>query len=780
MKSFGLSLFLFLLSFSLYSQVGEDYIITFPLEKDTICPGSSFNLTATAKGHFLEGNVFYAELSDFNGDFMIPDTVGFLAYSNSSSEIFQVDVPVEIPRLYGFGTLYRMRVVSSSPALVGNDNGFNITIDNFPLITIEGDSYACLGETTIFTANDVVETLLWSVDGGEIIGNANEESVMVLWNSVGNYTLTLSYESALGCASSASLEVVVSEKPNAIIFGNDVVCVNDEKEYFALDNSSTDYEWIVIGGEIVRGAASDTVLVNWNVIGDGWLILNQSNNGCTASDTMRVDVAPNPFPEITGKEIVCENSIEEYSTFGDNLSFYWTVEGGTILDSELEPVITVLWGNYGVGKVTLKQINYASCVGYQTLDVLIESKPSPEIAGESNVCYNNYQRYKTATNSNTNEWFIEGGEISQHISDNEIEVFWNGFETGLVTLIQTNYADCKDTVSKEITINPLPTPEIYGDAYFCQYSTAQYVASVIPGFNNKWFVQGGEIIEQISNDTVIVQWNESEDVYISLTQTTINGCKDSVILPISIVPYPEVEIEGRLSVCTLQEATYSTTKEDANISWEVTGGTIEGADNLPLLTVIWDAPGEGSVKLKKSMMPLGCADSNTITVEIFPMPEPPTITREEDLLKSSYESGNQWFFGFDEQELIEGADSQYYAPLETGYYSVQHTDEIGCTSDLSELFYFEILSVKDDYNNSNIEIYPNPVKNKLNILSKQDYNNVEISIINILGETVYFAKNVHLQKNSALPVELNNYSTGIYIVQIKQKDLIYSGKIVVE
>ncbi len=773
-------LLLVLISINLQSQTREDYILTSPLNNDTICPGANLTLTATASGHFLSGNTFYAELSDINGDFTVPDTVGSLAYSNNEPQIIQVDIPIAIPRVYTYGTLYRLRVVSSEPELVGADNGFDITIDNFPVITISGNPYACLGDTVIYSASASTDIMLWTVSGGQIVGVANGQNVTVYWNSTGIHNITLSYETLLGCASSAYLDVEVSTKPTALIVGQEVVCVNDEKVYFAADNSSTDYSWTVVGGNVISGAGTDSITINWIIAGEARIILNQGNNGCIATDTLLVDVASYPYPEIDGKEIVCENSIEIYKTHGEGFSFLWTVEGGTIIDSEIDSTVSVFWENPGTGKISIQQTNYASCTSIKTMNIIIERKPNPSIIGESNVCYNNYQKYKTPANSNTNEWLVQGGEITNHISENEIEILWNGGEEGLVTLIQTNTAGCKDTVKRDVIINPLPTPAIYGDSYFCQYSTAVYAASPIAGYNNKWTVQGGEIIEQISSDTVVVRWNDFQNTSIMLTQTTISGCVDSLVLPVSIVALPDVTINGELNACAQQLTTYTTAIETADISWEVTGGTIDGAADNSEVKVIWDDLGEGTLKLKKVSFSLGCTDSSSITVQINPKPDTPTITREEDSLKSSFVNGNQWYFGFDEQTPITNATSQYYTPFETGYYSVKFTDENGCISNLSELFYFELSSVDDIISNSNIAVYPNPAKNKINILANLDYNKAQISIFNILGETIFSTNEVDLLKGNVFSIELNNCPTGTYFIQIKQKDIIYNNKIVIE
>lgn len=88
----------------------------------SVCSGSSFNLPFTATGTFNASNVFTAQLSNASGSFASAVTIGSLSSTSSGS------INVTIPANTVVGTGYRIRVIASSPSLVGTDNGTNINI----------------------------------------------------------------------------------------------------------------------------------------------------------------------------------------------------------------------------------------------------------------------------------------------------------------------------------------------------------------------------------------------------------------------------------------------------------------------------------------------------------------------------------------------------------------------------------------------------------------------------------------------------------------------------
>jgi hypothetical protein len=102
----------------------EDYTIyvVSPTIATSAISGSPFTIASsvsvpfTVTGAFPAGNIFTAQLSDANGSFSSPTSIGTLSGTGSGA------ITGTIPSVAA-GTGYRIRVVSSNPVVSGSDNG---------------------------------------------------------------------------------------------------------------------------------------------------------------------------------------------------------------------------------------------------------------------------------------------------------------------------------------------------------------------------------------------------------------------------------------------------------------------------------------------------------------------------------------------------------------------------------------------------------------------------------------------------------------------------------
>lgn len=100
-----------------------------PLLTGQFCKGRAIILPFTASTPFNPGNIFTAQLSDENGSFAAPTSLGSAIGTTSSS------INATIPSTANNGTGYRIRIVSSNPTLISTDNLANLTITDCPNIT---------------------------------------------------------------------------------------------------------------------------------------------------------------------------------------------------------------------------------------------------------------------------------------------------------------------------------------------------------------------------------------------------------------------------------------------------------------------------------------------------------------------------------------------------------------------------------------------------------------------------------------------------------------------
>ena len=136
-----------------YNGVPPDSIITNPIT-GPICGHHRFVVPFTTSVTFNRGNIFTAQLSDSNGSFNTPVSIGSLTDTLSGS------INAILPTT-SFGHGFRIRVVASNPHTTGTNNGSDILIYKYiaPTITKHGTD-------TLFTGTFL--NYQWLLNGSAI------------------------------------------------------------------------------------------------------------------------------------------------------------------------------------------------------------------------------------------------------------------------------------------------------------------------------------------------------------------------------------------------------------------------------------------------------------------------------------------------------------------------------------------------------------------------------------------------------------------------------------
>ncbi len=115
-----------------------------------LCPGAMTEIAYSSNMTFTTGNQFTVQLSDTNGSFTSPVTIGMLASTSAEGSI-----PVTIPTTTGIGTKYRMRITSSSPALIAADNGVDLGVGplDAPVLDSIRLETVCEGDVFVYTSS---------------------------------------------------------------------------------------------------------------------------------------------------------------------------------------------------------------------------------------------------------------------------------------------------------------------------------------------------------------------------------------------------------------------------------------------------------------------------------------------------------------------------------------------------------------------------------------------------------------------------------------------------
>ncbi len=86
-----------------------------------LCTSFPVNIPVNKTGMFNTGNIFKIQLSDKTGSFAAPVEIGS---ANNTTSFITCTIPASVPA----GNQYRIRFISTNPAITGKDNGFDLTI----------------------------------------------------------------------------------------------------------------------------------------------------------------------------------------------------------------------------------------------------------------------------------------------------------------------------------------------------------------------------------------------------------------------------------------------------------------------------------------------------------------------------------------------------------------------------------------------------------------------------------------------------------------------------
>jgi ELWxxDGT repeat protein len=198
-----------------------------------------------------------------------------------------------------------------------------------------------------------------------------------------------------------------------------------------------------------------------------------------------------------------------------------------------------------------------------------------------------------------------------------------------------------------------------------------------------------------------------------------------------------------------------TATEATSYQWYLGGEAITDATSQTLT-----AQESGSYTVEVSNE-AGCTFlSNAVSVIVCTL-EASVIQQEGDSLFVEQTGSYQWFL--DGEALPD--NSQRIEAVESGSYTVEVTDASGCSA-TSEALEVNITSIEDTRLAREVLTYPNPVSTRLTVDS-QMHEAVEIQIYSSDGLLMY--ENSMTAGSHHLHVALDNFSPGLYIIQLQSK-----------
>lgn len=335
-------------------------------------------------------------------------------------------------------------------------------------------------------------------------------------------------------------------------------------------------------------------------------------------------------------------------------------------------------------------------------------------------------------------------------NDGTIESNQNGNLTHLfeqegvleVELKLQNGTLCKDSITHQINILPLPNLDIGNNVMICEGDSVQLEASATGAFS--W--EPGDGLSQTDIENPFAKPKSTTEY--TLTVSADNGCSNTDQLTVTV------------------HETYSTTLET-----EICKG-----DSIILEGAYQKLAG---VYIDSLQSILGCDSIINTTLIVNELPQ---IDLGEDFtLCGNCEENLDAGAGFEAYAWSNGLDIQAITVDEPGEYFVKVTDANGC-SNADTVVVDQVLGINDNFEFLGIGLFPNPTDRWINLMinNHDGLQEVRILISNILGKAI--EERVIELKLGENPVILDykHLAKGLYnILFISEKGEIYK-KILLE
>lgn len=337
-------------------------ISTDALSASQYCAGQTLNVSFTANGTPNAGNTYTAQLSGNTGSFSSPVVIGTLT-STASSGIIACTIPSGTVQ----GTGYRVRVISSTPAVTGSNNGSNITILG-PVGaagSVSGPSSVCQGQTGVVLSVAAVTNATgysWTVPSGVTItaGSGTSSITVSISASFAGGIVSVTPSNACGNGTvSPNFTINVSPLPGAAgaITGSASVCQGSTAISYSVASVSnaSGYNWTLpTGATITSGANTNNITVSFSASALSGNITVNGTNACGSGAAALRSVLVNPTPSVpvitaAGSLSICSGgSVNLQVTTAPGVSYQWRRNGAAISGATGSTYLATQAGNYDV------------------------------------------------------------------------------------------------------------------------------------------------------------------------------------------------------------------------------------------------------------------------------------------------------------------------------------------------------------------------------------------------------------------------------------------------
>ena len=395
------------------------------------------------------------------------------------------------------------------------------------------DTSFCSGDSVLLHASAQATSYTWST--------GSTDSAIYVHNT-GVYWVDAGFN---GCTVRDSTNATAKPLPAADAGTDAAICLKDSVQLVAAGGSS--YQWFPLTGLSNSAIANPVASPAANT---KYFVKVTGANGCSATDSVSVNVKPLPLAKAGNDAAVCSADSTQLNASA-NGTVQWLPSIGLSAVNIPNPKAAPL-----VNTTYYLQVTGANgCVETDSLLVVVNAKPTIHVRTDTAVCAATPVQLTTqVTGANIFSWSPSAG------LDNPTSQIPTALpsDTTRYVLTASSVDGCSSTAGVNIYVLPSPIVRVSNDTTICVPGSAQLLANGGQSYN--WSPSTGLSSSTVSNPTA----TPASTTTYSVKATGNNGCSQTASVLVSVQPKPVFTIDPpTVSVCVGQPLTITASGGDS-------------------------------------------------------------------------------------------------------------------------------------------------------------------------------------------------------------------------
>ncbi|MGB2134722.1 MAG: PKD domain-containing protein, partial [Flavobacteriales bacterium] len=571
----------------------------------SVCEGTSVQFHQEATG------VQYAWNFGVNPNFLNTST-GHVSFTFSNPGDYTVQSVIQFPGTNG---------------ACADTSSIEITVLPRPEVSMNLSANEGCGEVTVTGDVSAADSYLyvWSFMPSPSF-QVGTQLDPITFNSPGNHPISVAVTGINGCQSTAQQFVTVHPQPEAD-FAFDGVCFGEttsfsDESIAGINTNITGWYWQFGDGGV---SYESNPSHDYAFTGDYNVSLTVTTPECTASTSQFVGINPNPTVEAQADILSGCSPLEVAFNADASLAstFAWEIDGNAFNGASVDATLETAIGDASVHTATITVTSAQGCSA--TDDITVEAFPRAiaqiDPAANAGCAPYTLPIANLSEGAIAYEWYANGNFVTSSADwTGTLENINNAIESQTVELVAHSVEGCNDTTATTIQVYPEAdfTFDLPNDTACSPLELTMPMMEDVNSFT--WNFGGGNTSDEQAPSILLENTNGGlMGTSITFTGVSVFGCVDSHTETVYVRPQPVAEFSSdALEGCEPLAANFENISSDADsYVWDFGNGI---TDDGPTASQAFYT--DGTVQTYDITLTayddLGCTDTDTLTVTVFP------------------------------------------------------------------------------------------------------------------------------------------------------------------